>query len=432
MLEKFIANLLASYLGRYIENLDQNHVKVSIWSGNVTLHNLKIKKSALSALRLPIRVKEGVLGELKVVIPWSRLRSEPVKIEIKNVLLIVHPNKAEGYQQSEEMEAEFKEKLDDLEVFEAIRRGVAVKKSETGSGDAKRNKEKNDAAATKNDDELDDVFSLEDETAPGYTQRLEKAKDSSFVSRLKGSMMQNVQLGLENVTIQYEDLVNDPAHPVAFTLHFQSFSVQSCNKHYDPFFAGAADDFYYKLVKLLRTSITIEQLPVEMVKQGGRSCAMVSQASHLPTESNPNKREEMSSANITNQKRGYLCHPFDISLKLQHQPIPRQPHVPRWIASATVHDQQVQLSRTEWDAVWRSVRYVQRHSELSEFRRYRPPPGSWIVENQQRNSSNVLLWWQFAIQSVLSVVKKNRSKGKFSFVAYKVAKQQQGARSVGR
>lgn len=59
--------------------------------GDVVLNKLKIKKTALDKLDLPIRIMNGSLGELTMKIPWKNLKSEPVKILIKNLLLITEP-----------------------------------------------------------------------------------------------------------------------------------------------------------------------------------------------------------------------------------------------------------------------------------------------------------------------------------------------------
>lgn len=37
----------------------------------------------------------GVLGQLKLKIPWSKLQSKPVIVDIRDVVLLVKPRKAE-------------------------------------------------------------------------------------------------------------------------------------------------------------------------------------------------------------------------------------------------------------------------------------------------------------------------------------------------
>ena len=44
----------------------------------VTLHNATFKPSALDQLGLPVRVRRGVVGKIKLCVPWNKLRSEPM------------------------------------------------------------------------------------------------------------------------------------------------------------------------------------------------------------------------------------------------------------------------------------------------------------------------------------------------------------------
>ncbi|ROW06980.1 hypothetical protein VMCG_04047 [Cytospora schulzeri] len=84
MLEGLVAGLLNRFLGMYVKNFDPAQLKVGIWSGDVKLRNLELRKEALDQLKLPINVAEGYLGELTLVIPWSNLRGAPVKIFIED------------------------------------------------------------------------------------------------------------------------------------------------------------------------------------------------------------------------------------------------------------------------------------------------------------------------------------------------------------
>lgn len=43
---------------------------MGIWSGDIKLKNLRLKKEALDKFRLPVDVVEGYLGDLTLSIPW--------------------------------------------------------------------------------------------------------------------------------------------------------------------------------------------------------------------------------------------------------------------------------------------------------------------------------------------------------------------------
>lgn len=64
MFEAQAAHYLNLYLGTYVSGIDENSLRVSVWSGNVELRNLILKPEALNALNLPITVKSGLLGRL--------------------------------------------------------------------------------------------------------------------------------------------------------------------------------------------------------------------------------------------------------------------------------------------------------------------------------------------------------------------------------
>lgn len=72
-LESVAAGLLNRFLKTYVDNLNTSQLNIGIWSGDVRLKNLKLKKEALDKFRLPVDVKEGYLGDLTLNIPWNNV-----------------------------------------------------------------------------------------------------------------------------------------------------------------------------------------------------------------------------------------------------------------------------------------------------------------------------------------------------------------------
>ena len=93
MLEGVVANLLNRFLGIYVKNFDAKQLNIGIWSGDVKLRNLELRREALDQLRLPLNVVEGHLGELTLSIPWSNLRGKPVKVDIEDVFCLQRQEK---------------------------------------------------------------------------------------------------------------------------------------------------------------------------------------------------------------------------------------------------------------------------------------------------------------------------------------------------
>lgn len=66
MFERWVASLLNQQLGKYLHGLDGESLRISVWNGNVELRNLSLRADALQELDLPITVKSGLLGKLKL------------------------------------------------------------------------------------------------------------------------------------------------------------------------------------------------------------------------------------------------------------------------------------------------------------------------------------------------------------------------------
>ncbi|KAK6935064.1 Vacuolar protein sorting-associated protein 13-like, N-terminal domain [Dillenia turbinata] len=74
------------YLGNYVRGLNKEALKISVWQGDVELTNMQLKPEALNALKLPVKVKAGFLGSVKLkivirdlLIDWDE-RKEIAKI----------------------------------------------------------------------------------------------------------------------------------------------------------------------------------------------------------------------------------------------------------------------------------------------------------------------------------------------------------------
>jgi hypothetical protein len=367
MFDKFVANFLTSYLGRYFSNIDREHVKVSFWRGDVVLENLLLRKNALRGLELPILVKSGTVGLLKVYIPWTALRSQSVRIEVSKVNIIVHPKKAAAYDAKEEEEDRYEAKLEALASFESMRQEEENRKQQAVKGSGKAPD--------------DDLGAADDAVAE------EMAKDASFMQRLKATMLNNVQITVKDVRIIYEDVVTDPAKPIQMGLHLEAFTVRSCDNEWQPYFAASTEKFFYKimLAEQLRLTVAIRN--------------------HSAEEDDPASDIE-------------IFPPVDLTMRAQHQPLPFQPEIPRWLIDVDTANMKLSINREQWDAIWRSIRYVQQFDQMETFRMFRPATATYT-------KGAARAWWNFAIQSVLSVVRKERQSKHFDWQKFVQLKKDQ-------
>ncbi|KAK6825944.1 vacuolar protein sorting-associated protein 13 [Apiospora arundinis] len=209
MLEGLVAGLLNRFLGMYVKNFDPAQLKVGIWSGDVKLRNLQLRKEALDQLKLPINVVEGHLGELTLIIPWSNLRGAPVKVIIEDVFLLASPKEEAAYDEEEEE-----------------RRLQRIKM-----------------------EKLDSAELLKERSQEGLSQE-EQKKSQSFTESLVTKIVDNLQVTVKNIHVRYEDSISAPGHPFALGITLEEFSAVSTDGEWKPTFIQNSNKTTHKLAKL--------------------------------------------------------------------------------------------------------------------------------------------------------------------------------------
>ncbi|KAF2674902.1 vacuolar protein sorting-associated protein 13 [Microthyrium microscopicum] len=209
MLEGVVANLLNRFLGMYVRNFDAKQLNVGIWSGDVKLRNLQLRKEALDQLHLPLNVVEGYLGELTLSIPWSNLRGKPVKIQIEDIFLLAAPREDADYDPAEQERRDHTLKME----------------------------------------KLDSAEMLKERNTEGMSQE-EQKKSQSFTSTFITAVVDNVQVSVKNIHIRYEDSISDPGHPFALGFTLEGFDAVSTTNEWQPTFIQSSSDTTHKLASL--------------------------------------------------------------------------------------------------------------------------------------------------------------------------------------
>ncbi|KAF2036721.1 vacuolar protein sorting-associated protein 13 [Setomelanomma holmii] len=209
MLEGLVSNLLNRFLGMYVQNFDPKQLNVGIWSGDVKLRDLELRREALDQLRLPLNVVAGHLGSLTLSIPWSNLRGKPLKINIEDVFLLAAPKEDADYDADEEE-----------------RRAHAVKM-----------------------EKLDSAELLKERNTEGMSAE-EQQKNQSFTASLVTAIVDNVQVTVKNIHIRYEDSISDPGHPFALGITLADFSAVSTDENWKPTFIQGNASSTHKLATL--------------------------------------------------------------------------------------------------------------------------------------------------------------------------------------
>ncbi|CAO0798122.1 unnamed protein product [Mucor circinelloides] len=214
MLESLVASILNRFLKNYVSNLNYDQLKIGIWNGEVNLRNLKLRRDALDKLDLPINVSEGYLGELTLIIPWSNLRNEPVKVIIDHVYLLAEPKNEST---------------------------VTVEEEEERAQELKRRR-------------LSTAEMLESPEAQADQKKDNKGSDG-FITQLTNKIVDNLQFTMKNIHIRYEDKISDPGHPFAAGITLKELSALSTDEEWVPKFISEPTNTINKLATLESLSI---------------------------------------------------------------------------------------------------------------------------------------------------------------------------------
>ncbi|CAD1784077.1 similar to Saccharomyces cerevisiae YLL040C VPS13 Protein of unknown function [Maudiozyma barnettii] len=217
MLESLAATLLNRLLGSYVENFDPDQLKVGIWSGDVQLKNLTLRKDCLDSLDLPVDVKYGVLGDLILNVPWSSLKNKPVNIFIQDCYLLCIPRDLHSYYSQESLERQFRLKLKKLMEWELSNK--ARKSQVIDSGTA-------------------------------------GSENESFMQSLITKVIDNIQISIKDIHIRYEDssCIFSPV-PSSIGISLHELSAVSTDSNWTPKFIETTQSLTHKLLTLDSLSV---------------------------------------------------------------------------------------------------------------------------------------------------------------------------------
>lgn len=174
MFEAQAAYYLNKYLGKYLEGVDSESLSISVWNGDIQLKNLRIRPEALADLHLPLSVSAGILGSLRVKVPWKNLGSEPVIVEIDKLYILATPLVDAVDVVSDEVVAQFEDELVKMDVKRKLNR----------------------------------VKEIEDEWLKKFNNdnsKENKDSDNGFLQYYIDTILGNLEIKITSIHIRYED-----------------------------------------------------------------------------------------------------------------------------------------------------------------------------------------------------------------------------------
>lgn len=213
MFEKLITTVLNKVLGDFIENIDDKQLDISVFSGNVSLTNMKLKASLFDSLPVPFSLEYGIIGTINLKIPVLNILSQPVIIEIKDVLAVIRPKHMNEWSEEVEQKAFKKANQSALEQFEVFSQGTEIVKK----------------------------------------------KDSSSMERMVTKIVENLQITVQNIYIRYEDSYSAPRQgKFVIGLLLKEFSALSTAADWKTKIMSSGEDITHKVAKIKNFTIFMD------------------------------------------------------------------------------------------------------------------------------------------------------------------------------
>ena len=97
MFESLLESILQKFLGKFIQGLNSQNLKLGVWSGKVVIENVSIKPEVLEMFEIPIALRFSSIGKLSLNVPWSSLSSSPVEVFLEKVFIIIGPKQQKDW-----------------------------------------------------------------------------------------------------------------------------------------------------------------------------------------------------------------------------------------------------------------------------------------------------------------------------------------------
>ncbi|XP_028401865.1 vacuolar protein sorting-associated protein 13C-like [Dendronephthya gigantea] len=338
--ESVVVNLVNTYLGRYIKDLDSSNLDLSIWRGDVVLNNLTLKDDALAELDLPIQVKSGNIGKLSAEIPWSNIYTKPVVVNIEDVFILAAPITEIDY--------------DEKGAEECLRA-------------AKRRRLQ---AIDKSSEPLSHENPEESQLSDSYT----------FVEKLTAQIVKNLQIFIKNIHIRYEDKITTPGSSFAIGLTLKHLTAETTDEYWKPCVVEATKKTIFKFISLDSFAV-YWNTNINESQYGGSKDWKSSLRSDIRTKEAKNDDYE------------YVLEPFSLEAHVEiDQNSAMINNKPKITVEVIQHDMILSLSRSQFQNLVHLIESFELMIANEPYKKYRP-------NVPLRN--NAKIWWKYAITAIV-------------------------------
>jgi vacuolar protein sorting-associated protein 13A/C len=357
MTKRLLLNALVTVLGDFVEGLTEENLKVGVWSGKIVLKNLKLNETGIKKLKFPIDIISGYVETLEVVIPWASLESQPVKIFIEGVYLLISPldfSKLSLDEINDQIQQLKRIKLDEIEKI------------------------------------IEQSFHVADDPSSSTPP-----PPASYFGRLTTKILDNLEITLENVHLRVEDSITFAPQTFSCGITIDSFVVSTTNQDWEETFIARTDvatqtqihklakldnlTFYWNINSVKLSTLQIDQWLLEMQ-------ALIYKNS---SAGDP--------ARLAKGSMGYILEPPNtFTLKIQHnesQQPPLSSHFsstfrPKIKAIVESIDLRFRLDKLQYHQIMHSFDDMKYKKRILPLLKHKP---------QVSVKDNPKLWWRYAL-----------------------------------
>uniref|UniRef100_A0A0E0BDW2 PH domain-containing protein n=1 Tax=Oryza glumipatula TaxID=40148 RepID=A0A0E0BDW2_9ORYZ len=315
--------------------------------GDVELTNMQLKPEALNSLKLPVRVKAGFLGSVKLKVPWSRLGQEPVLVYLDRIFILAEPaTQVEGC-------------------------------SEDAVQEAKRSR----------------VREMEMKLLESQ-QQLKSELNSSWLGSFISTVIGNIKLSISNIHIRYEDTESNPGHPFAAGLALSKLSAVTVDDLGKETFATGGD------LDRVKKSVELESLALYFDSDSSPWSVDKSWEDLLPSEwSQIFEFRKQDSSNPPSKTHTYILRPISGKAKYTKIQLDEAKKTGQALQNAAVDldDVTLSLSKDGYRDVLKMADNFSSFNQRLKYAHYRP---SLSVKSDPRS------WWKYAYKVVVHETKK--------------------------
>ena len=200
-------HFINKYLSDYLENISKDQLEVSIFSGKITMENVKVKSHVLQMFGFPFELKFAKLGKINISYSLSGILSKPVKIEISDIFAFISPVQSSDWSESTLKDLLIKTRQMKLDQFEAMQ-----------------------------------------------DSNMESANIPAFLKRWLIKIIDNVQLSIEKLYIRYEDSITG-LNDFNLGVILKGIKASTCDSNWEKTFSPNSKSTLYKVLEVERFAV---------------------------------------------------------------------------------------------------------------------------------------------------------------------------------